>query len=289
MVTRIIPVFVLAAALALTSACAGDKPAGGDAVVAAFYPLAFAAEAVGQGARVENLTPSGAEPHDLELSARDVATVHDAALVVYLGQGFQPGLEDAIADRSGPALDLLAGRRLLAAGSRAAAREPRDAHVWLDPRLYAKLARSIATQLGHPSSADGFAVRLEELDAELASGLRTCEHRQIVTSHAAFGYFADRYDLEQVPLAGLSPESEPSPRDLEKVVDEVKQTGATTVFLEPLVAPDLAETVARETGAVTAVLNPIEGLTDEQVEEGADYFSIMRENLAALRRGLGCT
>ena len=110
-----------------------------------------------------------------------------------------------------------------------------------------------------------------------------------MTSHAAFAYLADRYDLEQVPLVGVTPEAEPDPRDIERLVDEVRRTRATTVFFEPLVSSRLAETVAREAGVSTAVLDPLEGLTAEQEEGGADYFSVMRQNLAALRAALGCT
>ena len=110
-----------------------------------------------------------------------------------------------------------------------------------------------------------------------------------MTSHAAFAYLADRYDLEQVPLVGVSPEAEPDARDIERLVDEVRRTGATTVFFEPLVSSRLAETVAREAGVSTAVLDPLEGLTAEQEDGGADYFSVMRRNLAALRAALGCT
>ena len=128
-----------------------------------------------------------------------------------------------------------------------------------------------------------------QLDRVLARGLAHCERREIVTSHAAFAYLADRYDLEQVPLVGVSPEAEPDPRDIERLIDEVARTGATTVFFEPLVSSRLAETVAREAGVSTAVLDPLEGLTSEQEESGGDYFSVMRQNLAALRAALGCT
>jgi zinc transport system substrate-binding protein len=129
---------------------------------------------------------------------------------------------------------------------------------------------------------------LTRLDAELRAGLSRCARRDIVTSHAAFGYLADRYGLHQLPLVGLSPEAEPTAKRLEDVVHAVEETGATTVFFETLVSPRLAETVAREAGAGTAVLDPIEGLTKDEVDDGADYFSVMRENLAALRKALGC-
>jgi zinc transport system substrate-binding protein len=258
----------------------GDTEAG---VVAAFYPLAYAASQVAPtGTTVADLTPVGAEPHDLELSPKHVGDIRGASHVVYAGGGFQPGLEDALEGR--PALDVLTAVPTLPAEEG----ESVDPHVWLDPVRYAEVARAIAEELGRPRGADRFVSRLEMLDAELRRGLARCERRQIVTSHAAFGYLAERYGLEQVALAGLSPEAEPSARDIERLADEVRATAATTVFFEPLVSPRLAETVAREAGVGTAVLDPIEGLTQEQVDEGADYFTVMRDNLAALRRALGC-
>ena len=145
-----------------------------------------------------------------------------------------------------------------------------------------------ADALGEPNGADAVAADLEELDRELRAGLADCERREIVTSHAAFGYLADAYDLTQIALTGVAPEAEPSARDIEALVAEVEKSGATTVFFEPLVSSDLAETVAREAGVQTAVLNPIEGLTDDQLAAGEDYFSVMRANLDSLRRGLGC-
>ena len=254
-----------------------------DSIVAAFYPLAYAARNVAPETTVRDLTPPGAEPHDLELSARDVERLRDASLVVYAGEGFQPAVEEAVSGRSGPSLDVLDSVELLPGDGAS------DPHVWLDPLRYVVVARSLAHALGDPRDADRLVARLEELDRDFGDGLRRCKRRQIVTSHAAFAYLADRYDLEQVPLVGVSPEAEPSAGELERLVAQVRETGATTVFSEPLVSPRLAETVAREAGVQTATLNPIEALTPEEEERGADYFDLMRENLAALRDALGCT
>jgi zinc transport system substrate-binding protein len=280
--SRIVLLCVLLVTLA-TVGCGGDEDTEPE-IVAAFYPLAYAASQVApEGMAVADLTPAGAEPHDLELTPGHVARLRDATHVVYAGGGFQPGLEDALEDR--PALDVLTAVPTL----RDAEGEAVDPHVWLDPVRYAGVARAIAVELGDPSAAARFVVRLEALDAELRRGLARCERREIVTSHAAFGYLADRYRLVQVPLVGLSPEAEPSARDIERLADEVRATGATTVFFEPLVSPRLAETVAREAGVRTAVLDPLEGLTQEQLDAGVDYFDVMRDNLTALRGALGCT
>ena len=262
--------------LAVLAGCGGDSSASSNdrTVVAAFYPLAFATEEIGgAGIDVRNLTAPGVEPHDLELSGKDVRLIADADLVLYV-HGFQPSLEDAIDSTSAHAIDLLG----------AAVTDP---HLWLDPARYALSARRIAKELGRGADAEPFAAKLRALDGEFRQGLSHCERNEIVTSHAAFAYLA-RYGLRQVAITGITPEAEPTPRDLEDVVRQVRAVGATTVFFETLVSPRLAETVAREVGTKTAVLNPTEGLTPEEIAAGEDYFSIMRENLGALRRALGC-
>jgi zinc transport system substrate-binding protein len=289
-------VLTLLVLLAATACGGSDDGGSGENVIAAFYPIAYAAERIAPDADVENLTPAGAEPHDLELSPRTVEEIEDADTVLYFGAGFMPALEETADDHEG-AVDLLAGEQLMAATEAHRHDEPahadeeaeRDPHVWLDPNRYAAIAGKIADALGDPDAADALVGDLEELDAEYRDGLAACERRQIVTSHAAFTYLADAYDLEQIPLTGVSPEAEPSARALEELVAEVREEGATTVFFETLVSPELAETVAREADAETAVLNPLEGLTEEEIEDGADYFTIMRENLAALRKALACT
>jgi zinc transport system substrate-binding protein len=269
---------LLAIALVSLAGCGGsedDRPT----VVAGFYPLAWAAERVSQTADVEieilNLTPAGAEPHDLELSPRDVEAVGDAKAVLYVGGGFQPALEDAVADRDGPSLDV-------------SLTEESDPHVWLDPVRFAQIVSDVARAVGLGSSAGTSFVDLNALDEEYRRGLRDCERRELVTTHAAFGHLAERYGLEQLALTGSSPEAEPSPLELESLVDRVRATGATTVFAEPLVSDRIAKTVAREVGAEVATLDPIEGLSEERLEAGEDYVSVMRDNLVALREALGC-
>jgi len=264
----------------LLPACGASVEAGPNTVVASFYPLAYAAEQVAPSTPVENLTPPGAEPHDLELSPVDAAAIRQARLVLLLGQGFQPQLEDA-AGNGGNVLRLLdtAGLDLLPNG---------DPHVWLDPIRYAKIVERIGRALGTEEAAMRFAARLHGLDAEYRRGLDGCERHEIVTSHEAFAYLAARYGLEQIPITGLSPEAEPQPGDLARVVQLVKERGVTTVYYETLVSPRIAETVARETGTKTAVLDPIEGLTESEASAGENYFTRMRANLRALEEGLGC-
>jgi zinc transport system substrate-binding protein len=251
-------------------------------VVASFYPLAYAAEEVGDGrVDVSNLTPAGSEPHDLEVSPQDVAAIREADLVLLLGRDFQPQLEDAAGS----------GRRVLRLlDTPGLALHPDgDPHVWLDPLRYAKIVGRIGQALHEPAPAARLQARLRALDREYGKGLADCERHEIVTSHEAFGYLAERYGLEQVAITGLSPEVEPEPAKLQQVVELVRMRGVTTIYFETLVSPRIAETVARETGAKTAVLDPIEGLTNDELARGEDYFSLMRKNLRTLREGLGCS
>ena len=186
---------------------------------------------------VQNLTPPGAEPHDLELTPREVARIQDAGVVLYLSHGFQPAVSKAVEQARGKKVDILAGLPLHHADG-AEAGLTADPHVWLDPILFARVAKSIGTALDRPSTA--LVADLHSLDADYRQGLRDCKRHEIVTSHAAFGYLAARYGLEQVSITGLAPEAEPTPQQLAHVIQIVRRTHATTVFFETLVSPRLA-------------------------------------------------
>jgi zinc transport system substrate-binding protein len=277
----IVILILLLAAPALTSCGSAAGSGGKESVVASFYPLAFAAEEIG-GDRVDvhNLTPPGAEPHDLEVSPRDVAEVHDADLVLLLGRGFQPQLEDA----AGSGANV---QRLLDTPGLDVHRNG-DPHVWLDPLRYAKIVKRIGRALGQEAATARLVARLHALDAQYRRGLAQCERHDVVTSHEAFAYLAERYGLQQIAITGLSPEAEPEPGELARVVSLARERGVTTIYFETLVSPRIAETVARETGATTAVLDPIEGLTEDEIARGENYFTRMRANLRGLEEGLGC-
>ena len=272
-------------------------------VVAAFYPLQFVAEQVGgDTVAVTNLTPAGAEPHELELSARDAGRLQDADVVVYL-DGFAPALDDAIRDVDAEGFDVTDAADLDRATmhsvdddeGRDRGETGIDPHFWLDPLRLAAVGDAVAAELGSidPGRAQEFTANaaalrtgLEQLDGEFRAGLGTCASTDLVTSHEAFGYLADRYGLAQVGIAGLSPDSEPSPATLADVADFVDAHDVTTIYYESLVDPSIAETVASETGAETVALDPLEGLSDESA--GSDYFAVMRSNLATLRTGQVC-
>jgi zinc transport system substrate-binding protein len=275
--------------LALLSACGFkmDPEADGKvSVVAAFYPLQFLAQRIG-GDRVYvvNLVKAGAEPHDLELAPRDVGLISEADIVIYL-RGFQPAVDEAIiGEARRTSLDVAAIQPLLNGG---------DPHIWLDPARFAAIGDRVAERLAtvDPANAGEYRQRaaglrhdLDALDSEYENGLKDCKRREIVTSHEAFGYLADRYKLSQVAINGLNPDTEPSAKRLAQVSDLARARGVTTIFFESLVSPKIADTLAREVGARTAVLDPIEGIHDQSK---ADYLSVMRVNLAQLRVALDC-
>jgi zinc transport system substrate-binding protein len=314
---------VAIAASVILAACGSDEQssntgAGGGAeptleVQASFYPLAWMAERVGgDQVQVSNLTPPGAEAHDLELTPSDVAALATADVVVYLS-GFQPAVDDAMAETEATTFDAADSARMdltftgehddehegeAHSQDEAHDEEPEgatDPHFWLDPTRIADVAAAFADALGeadpdnaatYTDNAEDLASDLEVLDAEMADGLADCERRELVTSHSAFAYLADRYDLEQVGIAGLSPNDEPSPADLADLTEFVADNDVKTIYFETLVSPAVAETLATETGASTAMLDPLEGLTDES--NGEDYLAVMRSNLASLQAGQPC-
>ena len=276
-----------------------DDPGGRVSVVASFYPLSFAADRIGGDCvSVTNLTPPGVEPHDLELTPHAVESIATADLVLYLGGGFQPAIQDAIPDAQGQVIDLLdMVTTEPAAGEEAEEGLVVDPHVWLDPGTFAEVVRAIADALVRMEGAGSCDVSggsedlrsdLARLDDEFRAGLDGCERDVIVTNHAAFGYLASAYGLRQEAIAGLEPEGEPSAKRLAEVIELVEREGVTTILTEELVSPDVAETLAAEAGVGTAVLFTIEGLTDVGAAAGDDYLSLMRDNLETLRVALGC-
>ena len=275
-------------------------------VVAAFYPLAEAASRVGgRYVRVENLTPAGAEPHDLELTTDDRDAIEDAGLVIVMGKDFQPAIEDAAGERDRGTLEVLPALLAAEAEGKKVAPEGEsvanalDPHVWLDPVLMQHVVQLVANALAkvdrrhaaiYRANAAAYRARIATLDADYRAGLATCARDLVVTSHEAFGYLAKRYGLRQRGVVGIAPDAEPNPKRLDALIALVEKNGVTTIFTETLVSPRIAETLAREAGGLkTAVLNPLEGLSAAQARRGEDYLSLMHTNLTKLRAALGCS
>ena len=271
----------------LTAACSSGESGseGTPQVVAAIYPLAYVTERVGgEAVEVEDLTPAGAEPHDVELTPQQVVTLSRADLVVHIGGGFQPSLEDALGSAEGALIDAreAAGDGLL----------PDDPHLWLDPLLLADVGDAVADGLAElsPGEAASFEASAAELRRDLEdvheryeTTLADCERSELVTAHDAFGYLAERYELEAIPIAGIDPASEPSAGRLGEIAELAQELSVTTIFTESLVSPRVAETVAAEAGVETAVLDPI-----ESAPESSDLLGAMEKNLDVLAEALGC-
>ncbi|MDO5739719.1 MAG: metal ABC transporter substrate-binding protein [Ornithinimicrobium sp.] len=297
----------------LLAACGtgGSVPAAGPdqvSIAASFYPLEYLTSRIaGDHAVVTTLTGPGVEPHEVELSPRVVGSLSSTDLVVY-ARGLQPAVDSAVDGQAADhqldvntAINLL---RLEGDGTEETqAHEGDDGHdhgnvdphFWLDPTLYQKVGASIERELAtlDPAHAADYEANLADLSRDLTAldkdyveGLASCASRTLVTTHQAFGYLAHRYDLHEISITGLAPDTEPSPGRLAEVTAQIRDQGVTTVFTEPLLSDVVARTVAAETGTGVLILDPVEGLTSSSA--GTDYLQIMRANLSSLREGLDC-
>lgn len=268
-------------------------------VVTSFYPLYyFATEIAGAKAAVYNITPAGAEPHEYEPTIKDTLAIAKADLIIINGL-LEPWANKIMPDLEAKKIPVITATAnlLLADFTDEGGKSVKDPHVWLSPRLSIDTVEQITTALIQIDArgADEYRARGQALIQKLAAlendyknGLASCKQNHFVTSHAAFGYVAKDFGLTQIAIAGLSPEAEPSPKELGSVATFAKTNNIKYIFFESLVSPKLSETIANEVGATTLVLNPIEGLTDEDQKNGTNYFTEMRQNLANLRIALEC-
>jgi zinc transport system substrate-binding protein len=269
--------------------------------VASFYPFQFIAESVARDhAVVSTLTQPGAEPHDVELTPKQVGSIGDASLVIY-ERSFQPAVDEAVQQSENPntfdttTVVPLQDIGTTAEGGQTGGHRFRDPHVWLDPLHVATIVTAVADRLSdldpanaadYTANATTLTSELSRLDGQFRTGLSSCPRRQFVTQHAAFGYLARRYRLTQIAIGGLSPDSEPSPSRIARVQQEAMRYGVTTIFYETLVSPAAAEAIAGDLKLKTDVLDPIEGITSQS--RGQDYVAVMKANLASLKAAGGC-
>lgn len=299
--------------LSLLTGC-GTQPtdtAAGDGrlrVLTSFYPMYdFACKIGGDCIDVTNMVPSGTEPHDWEPSTNDLKNLEKADVFIYNGADMEPWADDLLVSRSDTLRVVEASENVelrTTDGEHEHAHEHGDAdhhhgdfdpHVWLDPENAkiemeairdALCAADPENSTVFQSNYEKYAAELDALDAEFREKLAPLPNRTIVVAHEAFGYLCDAYGLTQVGIEGLSPDSEPDPGRMAEVIDFVREHSISTIFFEELVSPKVAEAIASETGAQAKMLSPLEGLSDEQAAAGADYFSVMHDNLAALMEAL---
>ena len=268
-------------------------------VTTSFYPLYFfASEIAGDKAVVYNITPAGAEPHDYEPTPQDVARMEDSKLLILNGGKFE-AWGDKMKDnlKNKPTIIVAVGEALINQDVVEDGEVVRDPHVWLSPVLVKKEVAAIVQGFVqadpenasyYETNAEKLGKKLDGLHAEFRQGLSSCQKKDIITSHAAFGYLAREYNLNQVAISGLSPDEDPSPQKLREAADFARKNQVKYIFFESLVSPKLSETIAYEVGAQTLVLNPIEGLSDDEINQGKDYFTEMRNNLTNLKIALEC-
>lgn len=299
--------------LSLLTGC-GTQPAdtaAGDGrlrVLTSFYPMYdFACKIGGDCIDVTNMVPSGTEPHDWEPSTNDLKNLEKADVFIYNGADMEPWADDLLVSRSDTLRVVEASENVelrTTDGEHEHTHEHEDAdhhhgdfdpHVWLDPENAkiemeairdALCAADPENSTVFQSNYEKYAAELDALDAEFREKLAPLPNRTIVVAHEAFGYLCDAYGLTQVGIEGLSPDSEPDPGRMAEVIDFVREHSISTIFFEELVSPKVAEAIASETGAQAKMLSPLEGLSDEQAAAGADYFSVMHDNLAALMEAL---
>ncbi|MCX5259016.1 metal ABC transporter substrate-binding protein [Streptomyces canus] len=308
---HLIPTVAVAAALAALSACSSDSAAAGGTgkfdVVASFYPMAFLAEQIGgDHVSVTSLTEPGQEPHDLEISAKQTAQLQESDAVLYL-KNLQPSVDDAVNQSEiKTKIDASSLTELEKHGNEVGGHaaehddhengelEGLDPHIWLDPVRYAQVAEGVgkAFEKADPDHAADYKARtaalvkkLGALNTEFETGLKNTDTKVFITTHAAFGYLAERYGLTEEAISGLDPESEPSADRVKNLEKMAKADGVTTVFYETLVSDKTAKTIASDAGLKTDVLDPIEGITAKS--RGKDYFAVQEANLKALQSALG--
>ncbi|MFH0175839.1 metal ABC transporter substrate-binding protein [Streptomyces cacaoi] len=312
---RLISGTAVAAATALglgtLSACSSDSAAATNTdkfdVVASFYPMAFLAEQIGGAhVNVSSLTEPGQEPHDLEISAQQTAALQESDAVLYL-KDLQPSVDDAVAQSEIKTKIDAASLTTLEkhgneVGGHAAEHDDHeneelsglDPHIWLDPVRYSQVAEGVgkAFEKADPDHAADYKAntaalvkKLGALNTQFKDGLANTKTKVFVTTHAAFGYLAERYGLTEEAINGLDPESEPSAARVKELEKMAKADGVTTVFYETLVSDKTAKTIASDANLKTDVLDPIEGITKKS--RGTDYFSVQEANLKALKTALG--
>ncbi|MGX1883794.1 metal ABC transporter substrate-binding protein [Streptomyces sp. NPDC055287] len=308
---------LMAVSACSSSSGAADKNGDGKLdVVASFYPMQFLAEEIGgDHVSVSTLTKPGVEPHDLELSPKQTAGLGEADFILYL-KGLQPAVDEAVAQSGVKNTVDAAGLTHLEEhgaevghdehgaeehGEEHAEEEGHDhagaagdPHIWLDPVKYSEVAKGVGKALekadpdnaaAYKKNTDALVGKLDGLHTKFEKGLKNTDTRTFITTHSAFGYLAERYDLEQEGISGLDPDSEPSLSRMKDLQKTAKEDKVTTVFFETLVSDKTARTLAGDTGLRTDVLDPLEGITDKS--EGADYVEVMESNLAALEKALG--
>lgn len=272
-------------------------------VYTSIYPMYdFAKKIGGDTMDIVNIVPAGSEPHDWEPSPKDIASITKADVFIYNGTGMEPWVEKlktTIKGNTPVMVEASAGLPLLEGSNEHEEEDGEelafDPHVWLNPiHAKAQMQKIRDAFIGVDASRkeyyeeqyNTYAAQCDALDKKYRDTLSRYSNKNMVVAHQAFGYLADAYGLVQVPIEGLNAEAEPSPAKMVEISKFAKENNVKVIFFEELISPKVAEIIAREVGAKTQMLNPLEGLKEEDIKAGKDYFSVMEDNLKALDEAL---
>jgi len=252
----------------------------------------FVSKIGGDKVQVYNLVPNGTEPHNWEPTAGDILGLKNADVFFYNGGGMESWTDkvmDLVKGENVRCVCLSEGIELIGGD------EGADPHIWLDPKNAQKEAEIIKTALimADPNNEDyynqkykDFSDKISKLDSDFKAAVLDKKDKTIVVAHQAYGYLCKAYGLRQLAIEGLSADSEPSPAKMAEISEFVKNNNVKVIFFEELLATKAASVISEETGAKLLVLNPFEGLTQQEADNGDDYFSIMRKNLENIKQAL---
>lgn len=272
-------------------------------IVTSFYPLYELAKQIGgEKVVVKNIVPAGSEPHDYEPTPLDIVDLQKADLLIINGAGLEPWVNKLLPDLEKRRVKIIDESKAVTVlqtnnENQQNADNPFDPHFWLDPLNFLEEGRVITAMLSQISpensayfekNAQDYFSKLQNLDKDFVAALANCKQHEFVTSHAAFSYLARRYNLTMIAITGISPDAEPEPKKIAELSLLLKAKNIKVVFTEPLVSSKIAKVIADETGASVMTLNPLEGLTNTEIQQGKNYLEVMKDNQAALKIALQC-
>jgi len=288
----------IAGVLLLTGKSNRENVKGKIRVSASFYPLAhFAEQAGGNKIDVVQILPMGIEPHDFEPSPSDIGRIYNSNLFIYNGAGFEPWADKIVDDLEGKGVVILKMSDYFDLLKTDKDKTVTDPHIWVDPVNAKREMELISEALikidksnenYYQEKSHEYISKLDILNKEMIVGLGDCSRNEIIVSHNAFSYLSKRYNFQTLAIAGISPDQEPSPRSIGETAKLAKEKNIKYIFFETLVSPKLSETLAKEVGAKTLVLNPVESLTSEEIAQNKDYISLMEDNIINLKLALSC-
>lgn len=261
-------------------------------VYASFYPLYFLADEIGgDNIDLRMVVPNGVDSHDYEPSMNQLKEIENAQLFIYNGANYESWADKVVGN-------IIDEKRTINASQLVDLNvidgNP-DPHIWLNPDNMIQIGKAIKEKLvsldeknkdEYEKNFNELSDRLRELDNRYFEVLKDKNKDSIIVSHAAFGYMTERYGFNQIPVSGISPEQEPSPKTIANLIETARNKNHEYIFLETLASPKTVQVIAEETNLQILTLNPIEGLTEEQLKNGEDYISLMEDNLENLKKAL---